>query len=499
MKKGFTLIELLGVIVILGILVLVAFPPLLNQIKKSKSEINDATKALVIDAAKDYVEDNINNYDKTNGSTYCINISTLTENNYLNENLKNENLDNIDTSKKVKLMYKNNKFEYEITNECEEEHNTVITNKLIAQEIDNIKSKVNTTVPDGIYYYNGYGNLERDADIIYTNSDETFRGNILIHNHQFISGCLNYGSENYDIYKTTVTPQNYPCPTRRGDNLFLNGDLSLGDNTGFDSFTYNSDDGGYLSYTTSSQTTLFGGNYIPIDIEKKYEYGVTVKTNNTQARVYMGFVPIDIDRKVFASNMNVFIPNTLTTLAKDLKNGDQYIYLTDMTNWNTTTTQTFQHGFIFWNYVDSTGYHYPELTYSRNAWKDLYDNTTTEIIDNVEVVTNNIEINKEVDGQIVNRIKLKSDWNKGTIPAGTKLSQSNDQSTYPYILVSGTNISPDWTSKTATIQDIATTTNQHYKFKNGQRYFKFMVIPNHNALPNVTTYYKDFYLREITN
>lgn len=491
MKKGFTLIELLGVIVILGILVLVAFPPLLNQIKKSKNEINDATKALVIDAAKDYVEDNINNYEKTNGSTYCINISTLTENNYLNENLKNENLDNIDISKKVKLMYKNNKFEYEITNECEEEHNTVITNKLIAQEIDNIKSKVNTTVPDGIYYYNGYGNLERDADIIYTNSDETFRGNILIHNHQFISGCLNYGSENYDIYKKTVTQVNYKCSTLRGDNLFVNGDLSLGDNTGFSSFTYNSDDGGYLSYTTSSNTVVFNSSYIPIDAEKKYEYGVTLKTNNTSAKVYMGFYPQDIDHNPIQTYQHVYIANTLTTLAKDLKNGDTYVYLTDMTNWNTTTAADYQRGLIFWNYKDSTGYEYPELTYSRNAWKDLYNNNTTEVIDN-------IEINKEVDGEIVNRIKLKSAWNKGNIPMGTKLSQSSDGATYPYTFLRNSALSLDWTNQTAILQGIGDN-NAHNKFKNGQRYLRFMVIPDYNALSNVTTYYKDFYLREITD
>lgn len=491
MKKGFTLIELLGVIVILGILVLVAFPPLLNQIKKSKNEINDATKALVIDAAKDYVEDNINNYEKTNGSTYCINISTLTENNYLNENLKNENLDNIDTSKQVKLIYKNNNFEYEIANECEEEHNTVITNKLIAQEIDNIKSKLNTTVPDGIYYYNGYGNLERDADIIYTNSDETFRGNILIHNHQFISGCLNYGSENYDIYKTTVTPQNYPCPTRRGDNLFVNGDLLLGDNTGFSSFTYNSDDGGYLSFMTNDNSRRTSDFYIPVDIDKRYEYSVTVKSNNNNTAVYMGFEPYDIDRNRMTANNYKYISNTLTTLAKDLKNGDTYVYLTDMTNWNVTTTSSYNHGFIFWDYVDSTGYHYPELTYSRNVWANLYDNNTSEI-------TDNIEINKAIDGEVVNRIKLKKAWSVGTIPAGTKLSQCSDGLQYPYSLVGNGKLSLDWSTKSAIIQGIGNS-GDNKMFRHGQKYFRFMVMPNYSALPNVTTYYKDFYLREITD
>lgn len=118
MKKGFTLIELLGVIVILGILVLVAFPPLLNQIKKSKSEIKESTKLLIIDAAKDYIEDNKNNFDKIEGITYCININTLIENNYINENLQSENLEKIDQTKKIKMIYHNNKYNYEITENC---------------------------------------------------------------------------------------------------------------------------------------------------------------------------------------------------------------------------------------------------------------------------------------------------------------------------------------------------------------------------------------------
>lgn len=118
MKKGFTLIELLGVIVILGILVLVAFPPLLNQIKNSKNEIKESTKLLIIDSAKDYYEDNKKNYQQIEGISYCINVSTLTEQNYLNEKIKDENLDDIKTEKQVKMIYHNNKFDYELVNEC---------------------------------------------------------------------------------------------------------------------------------------------------------------------------------------------------------------------------------------------------------------------------------------------------------------------------------------------------------------------------------------------
>lgn len=117
-KNGFTLIELLGVVIILAVLALVTFPKLLNQIKKTKQGIKDSTRVLIIDAAKDYYEDNINNYDKIQGLSYCIDITTLTDNNYLDEKLKDENLNDIDTTKKVKLTYHNNKFDYDITDSC---------------------------------------------------------------------------------------------------------------------------------------------------------------------------------------------------------------------------------------------------------------------------------------------------------------------------------------------------------------------------------------------
>lgn len=117
-KNAFTLLELLGVVIILGVLSLITFPIILNQIKNAKQGIKDSTKTLIIDAAKDYYEDNTNNYEKIEGMTYCIDIKTLTDENYLNKNLKNENLNNIDTNKKVKLIFHNNKFDYEIVDSC---------------------------------------------------------------------------------------------------------------------------------------------------------------------------------------------------------------------------------------------------------------------------------------------------------------------------------------------------------------------------------------------
>ena len=117
-NKGFTLIELLGVIMILAILALITFPPIIEEIKKSKSEIKGTTKVLIIDAAKDYYEDNVNNYELIEGVTYCININTLSEQGYLNKKIKDENLNDINTSKNVKLVYHNAKFDYDVVDSC---------------------------------------------------------------------------------------------------------------------------------------------------------------------------------------------------------------------------------------------------------------------------------------------------------------------------------------------------------------------------------------------
>ena len=118
-NKGFTLMELLGVIMILAILVIIAFPPVMTQIRKSKQEIKNSTKILITDAAKDYYEDNINSFEQTEGKTYCIKLSTLINHGYLNRKLKDENLDNIDISNKVKMVYHNSKFEYDVVATCE--------------------------------------------------------------------------------------------------------------------------------------------------------------------------------------------------------------------------------------------------------------------------------------------------------------------------------------------------------------------------------------------
>lgn len=93
-NKGFTLIELLGCIVILTSIALVAYPSILKFLGTSQDKIDDSKKTLIITAAKEYVNDNINDYKKIDTLSKTIKTKTLIEEGYITnkEITKDENL-----------------------------------------------------------------------------------------------------------------------------------------------------------------------------------------------------------------------------------------------------------------------------------------------------------------------------------------------------------------------------------------------------------------------
>ena len=204
---------------------------------------------------------------------------------------------------------------------------------------------------------------------------------------------------------------------------------------------------------------------------------MTARTNNSEAKYYIGFRSYDIDRQAISPYHIMYIANTLTTLARDLNDGDEYIYITDLTNWNKTTTASHQRAFIFWNYKDSTGYEYPELTYSRNvSGSDAYSNE-------------NIDLEN-------NRIKLNAPWDKGYIPAGTKMSQRSSGIEYIYNIKSLGTLQTSWENLSRTQSGLSYSSSQN-KFWPGTKFVKFSWYNNYQRTPNTTTDYKDIYIREI--
>lgn len=114
-KKGFTLVELLGVIVIIAVLSLVAFPGIMNQFRKSKGDISQATETIMKEAANVYLLDHPNEYPKVNGKYYCISVEQLINDGRLSEPFTDPTTGNeIPKDYKIKAIVENGQYEYTV-------------------------------------------------------------------------------------------------------------------------------------------------------------------------------------------------------------------------------------------------------------------------------------------------------------------------------------------------------------------------------------------------
>ena len=265
------------------------------------------------------------------------------------------------------------------------------------------------------------------------------------------------------------------------DNLIVNGYGNKNNNSNFTGLTWDATNKN-LYTTTSSYTQVYSNEYIPIDPKKTYYQSVTAKSNNASARYYIGIQEFDEDKN-FIDSYNVgYIKGSLTTLAKDLKNGDTVVYLKSTAGFNNTTTNTGQLGLIFWNYKTKGGTSFSPESYSRNVWLNLYLNTA---------------INKTN-----NTITLKTAWNKGTVKAGTEVSQSSAFSgTYNYGVLSFQTLTNSYKTFSNKIQGYYNYgDNVNKKFRRGTKYIRFLVLNNYTpAQANATLYLKDIVFEEFVD
>lgn len=100
MKRGFTLVELLGTIVILSLIVIIAFPAIISQLKKSNETVDASVINIVESAARKYMQDNKETYRKALDSTPgkllkydSINVTELVDKNYLQDTFAEKHSD----------------------------------------------------------------------------------------------------------------------------------------------------------------------------------------------------------------------------------------------------------------------------------------------------------------------------------------------------------------------------------------------------------------------
>ena len=117
-KKGFTLAEIVGVVVVLGLIALLAFPPLLNMVKNSENKVNEANKTLIYTASSQYTAKYVNDFPKKQGNVYCITIEDLVKEEFLSSSIVKDDI-TLDT--KVKITISSDlKYDYIVDNNCTE-------------------------------------------------------------------------------------------------------------------------------------------------------------------------------------------------------------------------------------------------------------------------------------------------------------------------------------------------------------------------------------------
>lgn len=133
-NKGFTLVEILAVIVILGLLVTIAVPNVLNMSKKVKDEMYESKVDMVEKAAQLYGEDY---KDVIKNGARIVSIKELLSNNYLSKEDKNCDVNN--TSKPcIKDARDNSSMDNRNVCVC------IIDNRAVASFVENSNNCNNT-------------------------------------------------------------------------------------------------------------------------------------------------------------------------------------------------------------------------------------------------------------------------------------------------------------------------------------------------------------------
>lgn len=122
-QKGFTLAEILGVIVIIGLLLVLIVPMVIDRISSSGEDVSDTENELIFNAAEQYIKEHPNEYPSGKSGRYCIPIQTLIDDGKLAEPVVDVTTGEDISDKSVMItIYSSGNTDYELKegDECEE-------------------------------------------------------------------------------------------------------------------------------------------------------------------------------------------------------------------------------------------------------------------------------------------------------------------------------------------------------------------------------------------
>ena len=279
MKKGFTLAEILGVIVIIGLLLILIVPPIINRISGSGDEAKDAENEFIYNAADVYINEHPEKYPPGKSGKYCILIQDLIDDGLLVEPV-NDVVTGEDLSDKSVLVtiYSTGTKEYEIKEgaECKDISALPMIDFIIEPTGSSwVKQrKVTIIYPtiEGEYQAryrredensnnwindNAYNNGGRHTNIIFNKSSKSTKIEAQLKGNQIISGRVNV--VNVDSVAPTIT--NITSNGKNGNSVRVN--ITAKDNlSGLDGIYFttskivpNENASGWIDFTTNDSSS----------------------------------------------------------------------------------------------------------------------------------------------------------------------------------------------------------------------------------------------------
>ena len=237
--------------------------------------------------------------------------------------------------------------------------------------------------------------------------------------------------------RATKTELQSEITSTKTGNLVKNGYGEYLDNTNYLSGAFYREDSpygtyGYFSGVGGDMNKAGFAEYILFNKNLGYDYEFyrRVKKTATSTSAYFSVVPYDVDGNIISTNQVLGWTKKLFYLSQDLNDGDTVAHFTDLSEWSDVSSQYYRNFTIF-GYTDSTGYTYPDGTYSRNVYTNVY--------------TDNSSVDKAN-----NTITLSAAWSGGTVKAGTAIGRGVSGASAIYFGGVGTITNTEWQKYTGT-------------------------------------------------
>lgn len=232
-----------------------------------------------------------------------------------------------------------------------------------------------------------------------------------------------------DLVRSAIATEDVAQPI--GDNLLVNGDGRLGNNRNFPSYIYDKSErhvSGVASFRINvSLASLTTSDFIKVSTDRRTRISLWAKAGdigggnyNASNKQFFGVAFYDIDRLLIYSQHAISSANA--TLLAPLIPGDTTVSLSSASGWNNGPIA--QARILAWyGYTDSTGYTYPDYTYTRNvtgsgAWPE--------------------------GGIVGNTITLTAPWSGPPLPAGAAVSNRPAGNVYNHNVASNVTLGTEW-------------------------------------------------------